>query len=81
MRIEPPTCIKLLLAFATIYVLWGSTYLAIQLAIHTIPPFLMAGARLFTAGAALYAFSSRGAVRRPTRASGGTPPSLRCHCS
>src|SRR5579883_698075 len=50
---------RLLLAFAAIYVLWGSTYLAIRLAIDTLPPFLMAGSRFLVAGAALYAYSSR----------------------
>src|SRR5262245_37366008 len=58
---------KLLLAFAAIYVLWGSTYLAIRLAIDTIPPFLMAGFRFLVAGAILYAFSSRSGAPRPTR--------------
>jgi hypothetical protein len=33
--------VKLLLAFAAIYVIWGSTYLAIRYAIETIPPFFM----------------------------------------
>jgi drug/metabolite transporter (DMT)-like permease len=55
---------RLLLAFAAIYVLWGSTYLAIRLAIDTLPPFLMAGSRFLVAGAALYAYSSRSG--RPT---------------
>jgi drug/metabolite transporter (DMT)-like permease len=52
------------LALVTVYVLWGSTYLAMRLAIDTIPPFLMAGSRHFTAGALLYAFARlRGAPR------------------
>lgn len=34
---------KLILAFAAIYLIWGSTYLGIRFAIETIPPFLMAG--------------------------------------
>ena len=41
-------------AFAAVYVLWGSTYLAIRYAIETIPPFLMAGARFLVAGGVLY---------------------------
>ena len=64
---EPPSRIKLFFAFAAIYILWGSTYLAIRLAIHTIPPFLMAGSRLFTAGVILYAISARAGAPRPTR--------------
>ncbi|QJW93202.1 EamA family transporter [Frigoriglobus tundricola] len=63
---EPPSRIKLLLAFAAIYVLWGSTYLAIRLAIDTLPPFLMAGTRFLIAGSALYALSHRQAGPRPT---------------
>jgi drug/metabolite transporter (DMT)-like permease len=37
-------------AFAAVYLIWGSTYLGILLAIKTIPPFLMAGSRFFIAG-------------------------------
>jgi drug/metabolite transporter (DMT)-like permease len=43
-------------AFATLYVVWGSTYIAIAIAINSIPPFLMAGARFFIAGIILYAW-------------------------
>ena len=79
----PPTHsrAKLFLAFAAIYVLWGSTYLAIRLAIDTIPPFLMAGSRFLVAGAVLYAFGRPGACRGPPPASGGTRPSGRSPCS
>ena len=48
---------KLLLAFAAVYVIWGSTYLAIRYAIETIPPFLMMGIRSLIAGSALYLWS------------------------
>ncbi|HLP47602.1 MAG TPA: EamA family transporter, partial [Candidatus Kapabacteria bacterium] len=48
---------KLLLAFAAVYVIWGSTYLAIRYAIETIPPFLMMGIRSLIAGSALYFWS------------------------
>ena len=41
-------------AFAALYIIWGSTYLAILLAIKDIPPFLMAGARFIIAGTMLY---------------------------
>jgi drug/metabolite transporter (DMT)-like permease len=40
-------------AFAAIYLIWGSTYLAIRVAVETLPPFLMAGARFLIAGAVL----------------------------
>ena len=62
-----PPRVKPLLAFAAIYVLWGSTYLAIRLAVETLPPFLMAGSRFLVAGAARYALGSRSGTPRPTR--------------
>lgn len=48
---------KLLLAFAALYTVWGSTYLAIRIAIETLPGFLMAGVRFLIAGSALYAYA------------------------
>jgi drug/metabolite transporter (DMT)-like permease len=59
--------VKLVLAFACIYVVWGSTYLAIRLAVDTLPPFLMAGVRFLLAGAFLYAVGVRQGLPRPTR--------------
>jgi drug/metabolite transporter (DMT)-like permease len=41
-------------AFAAVYILWGSTYVGIAMAIRTVPPFLMAGTRFFAAGLLLY---------------------------
>jgi len=58
---------KLVLAFAAVYVIWGSTYLAIRFAIQTIPPFLMAGARFTIAGIILYAWSRWHGAPRPLR--------------
>jgi drug/metabolite transporter (DMT)-like permease len=59
---------QLAAAFATVYVIWGSTYLAIRFAIETLPPLLMAGARFLIAGAILYAFVRlRGAAAPPRR--------------
>jgi drug/metabolite transporter (DMT)-like permease len=58
--------VKLVLAFACIYVLWGSTYLAIKVAVQTLPPFLMAGARFLLAGAFLYALGVRPNSPPPT---------------
>jgi drug/metabolite transporter (DMT)-like permease len=54
------------LALATVYVVWGSTYLAIRVAIATLPPFLMAGVRFVLAGAILYAYARLTGVPRPT---------------
>jgi drug/metabolite transporter (DMT)-like permease len=45
---------KRALAFAAIYVIWGSTYLAIRFAIETLPPFSMAATRFIVAGGLLY---------------------------
>ena len=55
-------------ALAIVYVVWGSTYLGIDLAVRTIPPFLMASARFLIAGALLYAWAIRRGDRtdRPT---------------
>lgn len=56
------------LAFAAIYLIWGSTYLAIRVAIETMPPFLMAGLRFLLAGAVLYTFLAARGAPRPSRA-------------
>jgi drug/metabolite transporter (DMT)-like permease len=50
-------------ALATIYLVWGSTYLAIRVTDRTMPPLLMSSVRFLIAGAALYAFASRGRAR------------------
>lgn len=58
--------IKLALAFAAIYLVWGSTYLAIRYAVATIPPLVTAGIRHSIAGSVLLAWAwARGF--RPTR--------------
>lgn len=54
---ERPGKLTIVAAFAAVYVIWGSTYLGIRLAIETIPPFLMAGARYFSAGVIMYALA------------------------
>jgi len=59
---------KLLLAFAAVYVIWGSTYLGIKIAIETIPPFLMAGTRYVIAGTLLYLWLRRRGAKPPTAA-------------
>ena len=48
-----------------VYVLWGSTYLAIRLAVETLPPFLSAASRYLIAGALMVGFLwLRGRLRR-----------------
>jgi len=56
MRRTNPT---LWVCLGIVYVVWGSTYLAIRVAIETMPPFLMASVRFLIAGGILYAFSIR----------------------
>ena len=61
-----PTQGKLLAAFASVYLIWGSTYLAIRFAIETMPPHLMAAVRFLVAGAILYAWARWRGAPRPT---------------
>ncbi|MEP6510169.1 MAG: drug/metabolite exporter YedA [Dokdonella sp.] len=56
------------IALLSLYFVWGSTYLAIRVAVATYPPFLMAAIRFLCAGAALYAFLRWRGMRAPTRA-------------
>ena len=53
-RVPPPPWL-VVSAFAAVYMIWGSTYFGIHLAIQSIPPFLMGGARFLAAGLLLYA--------------------------
>jgi drug/metabolite transporter (DMT)-like permease len=63
-----PTRLRLALAFGSVYVIWGSTYLGIRFAIETIPPLLMAGIRFLLAGSILGGWLLlRGRWRRATR--------------
>lgn len=57
----------IVLAFAAIYTIWGTTYLAIRIAVETIPPFLMAGTRFLLAGIMAYAFLRARGVPNPKR--------------
>jgi len=59
---------KLLAAFAAVYLIWGSTYLAILFAIDTLPPFTMAGVRFLIAGGVLYAWMRRRGEPAPNAA-------------
>ncbi len=59
--------LRIVTAFALVYVIWGSTYLGIRFAIETIPPFLMAGVRFVIAGGILYGFVMLRGARAPSR--------------
>lgn len=58
---------QIIAAFASIYTIWGSTYLAIRYAVETIPPFIMGGMRFVVSGALLYAWARHRGASRPTR--------------
>jgi len=58
-------------AFAAIYLLWGSTYLAITLGLKSIPPFLLMALRSFCGGIVLLAMSGRQIASVPLRAWAG----------
>lgn len=62
-----PNRVAIFLAFLSIYVIWGSTYLAIRYAVETIPPLYTAGIRHFTAGSILLVWCLAKGLR-PTRA-------------
>jgi drug/metabolite transporter (DMT)-like permease len=65
--LRPATRLQLVLAFAAVYVIWGSTYLAIRFAIETLPPHTMAGARFVLAGAILYVWARARGAAAPER--------------
>ena len=50
---QPSSTAAVVLALLIVYVVWGSTYLAIRVAVETIPPFSMASVRFLIAGAVL----------------------------
>jgi drug/metabolite transporter (DMT)-like permease len=54
-------------ALGLVYVIWGSTYLAIKFGDETLPPLPMLGVRFLVAGTILYAWCSRRGLVRPTR--------------
>src|SRR5438477_1692370 len=60
-----PTHLAIFLAFAALYLIWGSTYLFIRFAIDSIPPFLMAGSRYLTAGFLMYAIARAQGAKSP----------------
>lgn len=65
MTLHRPAAWKILLAFGIIYIVWGSTYLAIRVGVLEMPPFLMAGLRFTLAGIVLYAWMRLSGVPSP----------------
>lgn len=63
---DTPPIGRVVAAFATVYLVWGSTYLAIAVAVESIPPFMLAAMRFLSAGVVLYALARLGGSSRPT---------------
>ena len=57
--------IQIVAAFIAVYIIWGSTYLAIRFADETMPPFVMASVRFVVAGGLLYAWLRLRGTPRP----------------
>ena len=62
-----PSAQRIALGYLVIYVVWGSTYLAMRIAVETLPPFLMAGARFLLAGGLLLGWLRLRGAALPTR--------------
>src|SRR3984893_9719841 len=62
---RPPSS-QILVAFAIIYLVWGSTFLAIRIGVQEVPPFLLAALRFFVAGLVLYLWMIAKGERSPT---------------
>ena len=58
--------LMILIALVTVYLIWGSTYLGIRLAIASIPPFFMAGTRYLVAGGAMFLFALLRGAKLPS---------------
>jgi len=65
--IKPASALAIGLALAAVYVLWGSTYLAIRFALQGYPPFLLAAIRMALAGSLMYAVLRFRGTPPPTR--------------
>lgn len=61
-----PGGVAVAFALASVYILWGSTYLAIRFALESYPPFLLGAFRMFLAGAIMYAVLRWRGVKPPT---------------
>jgi drug/metabolite transporter (DMT)-like permease len=64
--VTQPRAWKILLAFAIIYFVWGSTFLAIRVGVREVPPFLLAGMRFLVAGIVLYGWMRVRGAPAPT---------------
>jgi drug/metabolite transporter (DMT)-like permease len=64
----PPSALAVALALASVYLVWGSTYLAIRVGLEGYPPFLMGSIRFIAASLVFYAFLRWRGHAAPTRA-------------
>lgn len=64
---EHPPRGKIVLAFASVYLVWGSTYLFMRFAVETLPPVAVAGVRYFLAGLILFGIASWGRSPEPVK--------------
>jgi drug/metabolite transporter (DMT)-like permease len=64
--VNRPPIWQTLLAFATIYLVWGSTFLAIRIGVHEVPPFLLAAMRFLLAGGVMVIWMLVRGVAAPT---------------
>jgi EamA-like transporter family len=65
---EIPNRSLVIAAFLIVYLIWGSTYLGIRLAIESIPPLFMAGTRNLVAGGAMFLFALVRSAKLPSKA-------------
>lgn len=62
-----PATLRIVVGFAIVYLVWGSTFLALKFALGTLPPFFVAGLRNTTAGTALFSWAMLTGASSPTR--------------
>src|SRR5207253_8828305 len=67
MKTARPPSWQILLAFALVYFVWGSTFLAIRVGVREVPPFLLAAMRFLLAGMVLYVWMLAKGAASPSR--------------
>jgi drug/metabolite transporter (DMT)-like permease len=71
-EVHRPSRLSVAAALVALYLIWGSTYLAILIALETLPPFLTAGVRFLVAGALLYGWARFQGAPTPERRQWGS---------
>jgi hypothetical protein len=62
----PPDRLRLILAFAAVYIIWGSTYLAVALVTERLPPLFTSAVRFLLAGSLMYGYARAKGIAPPT---------------